>query len=304
MYFHRPLVGDSDEEEEEHSVDEDEEEESDIKSKSDLASDLASDSDSDDIPTKKSQMKAEFEKKDYPPYTKPSRGFHSQEDLYGSPPPAYATFAGRGNARSEPFLKPFNDFDDQPTGSRNPFGRPPTRRAHSQYEPYDYDSSDSSEVQRRKRGDPRSSSFRRALFSGKPEPEPERPIDDEAPPRGRRPKPMPRKYRSLEKAVNEAAKPPSYDDDDDVDVRIRQPSSSDRYSNPPEYRSDSGRESYEDDFDRPLVKSTGPYNPPGRSESPAPAYQSSEDSSELDRLRLLSGNARPEPEISSYSSFV
>ena len=248
-------------------------------------SDLDETESEDDIPKKKREMKLR-DQDDFYPHSKPRRSF-SSDNVHGSPPPAYATFASRANARSEPFLEPFHDFDDDPNDPyKSSFNRPPTRRAVSEYAPYDYDSSDSSEVQRRKRGDPRSGSFRRALFSGKPEPEPERPFVDETAPSSRR-KPTPRKYRSLEKAVNDSAKPPSYegDDDDDIDVRIRQPGMSDRYSNPPDYRSDSGRDSYGED-------------------EPAPAYQSSEGSSEMERNRLMSGVPKPEPEISSYSSFV
>lgn len=301
------------------SEEDEEEREEDEASSLETKSDVSESESEDDIPTKKRQMEEALREQDkYYPNSKPPRSF-SSDNVQGSPPPAYATFANRGNARSEPFLDPYGELDDDddenrrnPNAHPSPFNRPPTRRTRSAFSPYDGDESDSSEIQRRKRGDPRSSSFRRALISGKPEPEPERPVGFERDP-DRRPKPTPRKYRSLEKAVNESAKPPSYeddDDDDDVDVEIRQPDLSRRFMTPPDYRSDSGRESgrdSSDDHDRvPLTQSRGRFDLSGGSESPAPAYHSStDDSSENpDRRRLLDPDENPQPEISSYSSFV
>ena len=221
------------------------------------------------------------------------RRSYSTEQLFNSPPPAYATFASnRNKGRSEPVLDPYEDFDDDVNVNHKPYQlpyRPPTKR--SAFQPYDGESSESSDLANRKRGDPRSSSFRRALISPEAsQPEPERPY---------KPKPQPRKYRSLEKAVNENGKPPSYHDDDDDDyddddVRSGQPSL------PPEYRSDSGRDS-SDDHDRTPLTQGSRYPPQNRAESPVPDYHS-DDSSE--RRRLTEGQPTPQPEISSYSSFV
>ncbi len=218
---------------------------------------------------------------------------YSTEQLYNSPPPAYATFAGnRSKGRSEPLLDPYADLDDDMSSKpyQLPY-RPPTRR--SAFEPYDGESSESSDLANRKRGDPRSSSFRRALFTagGPSQPEPEQPYEPNR-------KPQPRKYRSLEKAVNENGKPPSYhddDDDDDDDVRSHQPSL------PPEYRSDSGRDSSDDHDRTPLTQASSRYNPHDRAESPAPDYDSDDQS---EKHRLTDGRPTPQPEISSYSSFV
>ena len=274
----RLLASGSEEEEEEEGDDGDEDDEeraSSMETKSDVSQSQSQSESEDDIPTKKRQLKEALEEQDkYHPHSKPPRSF-SSDNVHSSPPPAYATFAGRGNARSEPFLDPFDELDDD--GNI----RPKTRRGQSASAmPYDGDDSDSSDLQHLKRGDPRSSSFRRALFSGKPEPEPERPLAYKPEPASRH-KQTPRKYRSLEKAVNENAKPPSYEDDDDdddveVDVHDRAPLTT------------RSRGSYED--------------PPERSESPAPAYQSSTDDSS--EHRLINGNTKPQPEISSYSSFV
>ena len=306
----RLLASGSEEEEEEEGDDDEDDEEraSSMETKSDVSQSQSQSESEDDIPTKKRQLKEALEEQDkYHPHSKPPRSF-SSDNVHSSPPPAYATFAGRGNARSEPFLDPFDELDDD--GNI----RPKTRRGQSASAmPYDGDDSDSSDLQHLKRGDPRSSSFRRALFSGKPEPEPERPLTYKPEPASRH-KQTPRKYRSLEKAVNENAKPPSYeddddDDDDDVEVDVRQPSSSRRFvsppfASPPDYRSDSGRDSSDDHDRAPLTtRSRGSYeDPPERSESPAPAYQSSTDDSS--EHRLINGNTKPQPEISSYSSFV
>lgn len=265
--------------EEEQEEEDEEEEASSMETKSDLSE---SDDSSEDISTKKRKMEAALRQQGefLPPKS------YSTENIHNSPPPAYATFAtNQGKGRSEPFLDPYEDFDDE--GSRKPY-RPPTRR--SAFEPYEGESSESSDIANRKRGDPRSSSFRRALVqSGPSQPEPERPYEPSR-------KPQPRKYRSLEKAVNENGKPPSYhddDDDDDDDVRSHQPSL------PPEYRSDSGRDSNDDG--EPLTQASSRYNRHDRTESPAPEYDS-DDSSE--RRRLTDGRSIPQPEISSYSSFV
>lgn len=287
----RPLVDESDQEREEDEDEDDEEEvEEEDASSLETKSDMSQSESEDDIPTKKRQLKEALEEQDkYHPHSKPRPRSFSFDNVQGSPPPAYATFASRNAARSVPSLDPYKEFDDD-------------------------DDSGSSGIQNRKRDDPRSSSFRRALFSGKPDsepqPEPERPIGHKPEP-ARRPKPTPRKYRSLEKAVNDAANPPSYEDDDDddvdndnIDVDVRQPGLSRRFTSPPDYRSDSGRDS-SDDHDRvPLTQPQGGYDASERSDSPAPAYQSSnEDSSENpDRHHLINGEAQPE--ISAYSSFV
>ena len=249
-----------------------------------------SDESEDDIATKKSKMAAAFreEEKYYPPKS------YSTDQLHNSPPPAYATFAStRNKGRSEPVLDPYADIDDDDVTDK-PY-RPPTRR--SAFEPYDGESSDGSEVANRKRGDPRSSSFRRALVTagGPSQPEPERPYEPQP---NRRP--TPRKYRSLEKAVNENAKPPSYHDDDDDDETS---SRSRQASLPPEYRSDSGRDSSDEHDRMPLTHGSSRYNPRDRAESPAPAYHS-DDSLSSDKHRLTDGRPKPQPEISSYSSFV
>ena len=277
----RPLVEDvveSEPEEDEEPEEQEEEEASSMETKSDLSE---SDDSSEDISTKKRKMEAALRQQGefLPPKS------YSTENIHNSPPPAYMTFASnRGKGRSEPFLDPYEDFDDE--GSKKPY-RPPTRR--SAFEPYDGESSESSDIANRKRGDPRSSSFRRALVqSGPSQPEPERPYESSR-------KPQPRKYRSLEKAVNENGKPPSYHDDDDDDDY--QPSL------PPEYRSDSGRESnYESNDDHEsLTQASSRHNRHDRAESPSPEYDS-DDSSE--RRRLTNGKSVPQPEISSYSSFV
>ena len=272
----RPLVDDVVESEpEDEEEPEEEEEASSMETKSDLSE---SDDSSEDISTKKRKMEAALRLQGE---FLPSKSY-STENIHNSPPPAYATFASRGKGRSEPFLDPYEDYDDE--GSSKPFYRPPTRR--SAFEPYEGESSENSDFSNRKRGDPRSSSFRRALVpSGPSQPEPERPYEPSR-------KPQPRKYRSLEKAVNENGKPPSYhdDDDDDDDVRSHQPSL------PPEYRSDSGRDSNDDR--EPLTQSSSRYNRRDRSESPAPEYDSDNSS---ERRRLTNGT---QPEISSYSSFV
>jgi hypothetical protein len=278
--FFRPLVEEDDEEAEGSDAERDEEDASSLETKSDVSE---SDESSDDVSTKKRKMEAALREQDkkYP-------RSYSTEELHNSPPPAYATFAStRGKGRSQPILDPDADFDDG--ASNKPYQlpyRPATRR--SAFEPYDGESSESSDLANRKRGDPRSSSFRRALFTAEPsQPEPERPYE---------PKPQPRKYRSLEKAVNENGKPPSYhDDDDDDDVRSRQPSL------PPEYRSDSGRDSSDDHDRTPLTQGSSRHRPQNRAESPVPDYHS-DDSSE--RRRLTDGQPTPQPEISSYSSFV
>ena len=255
----RLLASGSEEEEEEEGDDneDDEQRASSMETKSDASQSQSQSESEDDIPTKKRQLKEALEEQDkYHPHSKPPRSF-SSDNVHSSPPPAYATFAGRGNARSEPFLDPFDELDDD--GNI----RPKTRRGQSASAmPYDGDDSDSSDLQHLKRGDPRSSSFRRALFSGKPEPEPERPLAYKPEPASRH-KQTPRKYRS-----------------------------------------DSGRDSSDDHDRAPLTtRSRGSYeDPPERSESPAPAYQSSTDDSS--EHRLINGNTKPQPEISSYSSFV
>ncbi|CAB4039395.1 sidekick-like isoform X1 [Paramuricea clavata] len=285
----KPLVDDVGEEESEPE-EEEEEAASSLETKSDLSQ---SDESSDDVSTKKRKMEAALREQDKYAHTRS----YSTEQLYNSPPPAYATFANsRNKGRSEPLLDPYADFDDGVSSKpyQLPY-RPPTRRSGFDY---DGESSESSDIANRKRGDPRSSSFRRALLpgagapGGPSQPEPERPYEPKR-------KPQARKYRSLEKAVNENGKPPSYhddDDDDDLGSGSRQPSL------PPEYRSDSGRDSSDADHDRtPLTQASSRYNPQDGAESPAPEYDS-DDSSE--KHRLTNGKATPQPEISSYSSFV
>ncbi|XP_028395112.1 protein sidekick-1-like [Dendronephthya gigantea] len=276
----KPLV-DDEESEQEGEEEQEEDEASSLETKSDIESDESS----DDISTKKQKMEKALREQDK--YRAPKS--YSTEQLHNSPPPAYATFASnRGKGRSEPFLDPFGDFDDDINSKsyQLPY-RPPTRR--SAFEAYDGESSESSEIANRKRGDPRSSSFRRALVTGGPsQPEPERPYEPNR-------RPQPRKYRSLEKAVNENTKPPSYHDDDDDDDDSHRPSL------PPEYRSDSGRESSDDHERIPLTQANSRYEREDRSESPAPEYYSDDSSG---RRRLTGGGPTPQPEISSYSSFV
>ena len=278
----RPLVEDVESEPEEEDREEEEEEASSLSTKSNLSD---SDESSDDIATKKRKMEAAL--RDEEKY-RPGIRSHSTDQLHNSPPPAYATFASRGKGRSQPSLDPYADYDDDFGGKpyQLPY-RPPTRR--SAFEPYDGESSESSDLANRRRNDPRSSSFRRALFTGGPsQPEPERPYEPSS-------RPQPRKYRSLEKAVNENGKPPSYHDDDDDD----DDDGSGQRSLPPEYRSDSGRDSSDDR--EPLTQRSGRHRPQDRAESPAPEYDS-DDSTE--KQRLTNGRPAPQPEISSYSSFV
>ena len=155
----RLLASGSEEEEEEEGDDGDEDDEeraSSMETKSDVSQSQSQSESEDDIPTKKRQLKEALEEQDkYHPHSKPPRSF-SSDNVHSSPPPAYATFAGRGNARSEPFLDPFDELDDD--GNI----RPKTRRGQSASAmPYDGDDSDSSDLQHLKRGDPRSSRRRR-----------------------------------------------------------------------------------------------------------------------------------------------
>lgn len=243
----------------------------------------------DDVSTKKRKMEAALRKQDrYVPAPKS----YSTEQLYNSPPPAYATFASnRNKGRSEPSLDPYADYDDAASNKsyQLPNHQLPRRLA---FESYDENSSESSEIVNRKRGEPRSSSFRRALIPGLPsQPEPVQPYQ----PKRRK---QPRKYRSLEKAVNEIGKPPSYndgDDDSDDDVGSHLPSL------PPEYRSDSGRDSSDADHERTPFNPASNNHGKDRAESPTLEYDS-DSSSEKDHL--TNGKALAQPEILSYSSFV
>ena len=123
----RLLASGSEEEEEEEGDDneDDEQRASSMETKSDASQSQSQSESEDDIPTKKRQLKEALEEQDkYHPHSKPPRSF-SSDNVHSSPPPAYATFAGRGNARSEPFLDPFDELDDD--GNI----RPKTRRGQS-----------------------------------------------------------------------------------------------------------------------------------------------------------------------------